>query len=252
MTSDPVEALGGSVQRLRALMESMDGAAIEQVSYADGWTIAQVVSHLGSGAVIMERRLDDTLAGTETPEDFARSVWDRWDAKAPRDQVDDGLLADHRLLDRVRSLSSQQRAGLEFRFGPMTVDHRNLIVLRLNEHAVHTWDVEVAHDPTATIPVEAAAVLVDNLALMVSFAGRPTSERSTVDVRTTAPERTFRLDLGPESVSLTTIDDPIDADLTLPADAFIRLVYGRLDPAHTPTLDTRVDLDSLRRAFPGF
>jgi hypothetical protein len=39
----------------------------------------------------------------------------------------------------------------------------------------------------------------------------------------------------------------------LPAEAFVRLVYGRLDPDHTPPLTSRqVDLDRLRRAFPGF
>ena len=41
--------------------------------------------------------------------------------------------------------------------------------------------------------------------------------------------------------------------LSLPAEAFIRLVYGRLDPDHTPaSVDARgVDLDLLRRTFPG-
>jgi hypothetical protein len=39
----------------------------------------------------------------------------------------------------------------------------------------------------------------------------------------------------------------------LPAEAFIRLLYGRLDPDHTPSSVTTdgADLDVLRRAFPG-
>jgi hypothetical protein len=42
------------------------------------------------------------------------------------------------------------------------------------------------------------------------------------------------------------------ADLRLPAEAFIRLVYGRLDSAHTPPVETAsTDLDELRRLFPG-
>jgi hypothetical protein len=42
------------------------------------------------------------------------------------------------------------------------------------------------------------------------------------------------------------------ASLVLPAEAFIRLVYGRLDPEHTPELAVvGIDLDELRRAFPG-
>jgi hypothetical protein len=41
--------------------------------------------------------------------------------------------------------------------------------------------------------------------------------------------------------------------LDLPAEAFVRLVYGRLDPDHTPdaVTATGVDLDLLRRTFPG-
>ena len=40
---------------------------------------------------------------------------------------------------------------------------------------------------------------------------------------------------------------------TLPAEAFVRLVYGRLDPDHTPSSVSAdgVDLDLLRSAFPG-
>ena len=43
-----------------------------------------------------------------------------------------------------------------------------------------------------------------------------------------------------------------EAELRLPAEALVRLVYGRLDPDHTPALSvTGVDLDDLRRTFPG-
>ena len=46
-------------------------------------------------------------------------------------------------------------------------------------------------------------------------------------------------------------EEPL-AELRLPAEALIRLVYGRLDPAHTPPVETRgVDLDELRPIFPG-
>jgi hypothetical protein len=44
------------------------------------------------------------------------------------------------------------------------------------------------------------------------------------------------------------VDDP---DLVLPAEALIRLVYGRLDPEHTPPVGGTADLDELRRVFPG-
>jgi Mycothiol maleylpyruvate isomerase N-terminal domain len=47
-------------------------------------------------------------------------------------------------------------------------------------------------------------------------------------------------------------DDGGAPDLTLPAEALIRLVYGRLDPDHTPPVEGDLALlDSLRSVFPG-
>ena len=41
-------------------------------------------------------------------------------------------------------------------------------------------------------------------------------------------------------------------DLVLPAEALVRLVYGRLDPAHTPgSITGSARLAALRAAFPG-
>ena len=49
-------------------------------------------------------------------------------------------------------------------------------------------------------------------------------------------------------------DDSYDGSVDLPAEAFLRLVYGRLDPDHTPAVaesGTR-GLADLRAVFPGF
>ena len=42
-----------------------------------------------------------------------------------------------------------------------------------------------------------------------------------------------------------------EPDLELPAEALVRLVYGRLDPDHTPAVRGGADLDVLRGVFPG-
>jgi hypothetical protein len=61
------------------------------------------------------------------------------------------------------------------------------------------------------------------------------------------------LDTG-ESLSLLPWDGEDGlAELRLPAEAVLRLVYGRLDREHTPPADgSAVDLDQLRATFPGF
>jgi hypothetical protein len=45
----------------------------------------------------------------------------------------------------------------------------------------------------------------------------------------------------------------VDAfDLEIPAEAFLRLAYGRLDEEHTPAGIDPTHLAELRRVFPGF
>jgi len=139
--------------------------------------------------------------------------------------------------------------------GPISLDVVAMLGTRLNEHSVHTWDVEVVVDPNATVPVDAASVVIDNLGLIVRFVGKPTGLEHDVKVHTIDPARDFTLTLGPDALSLSPSDDLVPdravPDLELPAEASFRLVYGRLDPDHTPAVRGDADLDELRRAFSG-
>ena len=70
-------------------------------------------------------------------------------------------------------------------------------------------------------------------------------------IHTVDPGRDFTLSLGTEAVALTPSEHTVAPDLELPAEALIRLVYGRLDPAHTPSVAAPAELDVLRRVFTG-
>jgi uncharacterized protein (TIGR03083 family) len=245
-----LDALRSSVQHLHDVVAPLGLRRLEEPAYPQEWTIADVLSHVGSGAVIMQRRLADALAGQPTPDDFAPSTWDEWNAKQPRAKADDALTADRELLGRLDGLTGAERAGFRLAMGPIAVDFDGFVGLRLNEHALHTWDIEVALDPDARVRADAAALVVDNLGLIARYTGKPTGTSGTVTVRTTDPARWFAVDL--DAVSMTALDRGERADLTLPAEALVRLVYGRLDAAHTPRTegDPQV-LEELRRAFPG-
>src|SRR6266404_2449775 len=56
-----IDALRRSHDRLRASVEPLDLGQLEQRSYASEWSIAQVVSHLGSQAEIFGLFLDAGL-----------------------------------------------------------------------------------------------------------------------------------------------------------------------------------------------
>ena len=245
-------ALDSSVQHLRSVVEHLDDAQLDEPAYPAEWTIADVLSHIGSGAVIMQRRLDDILEEDATPDDFAPGVWETWNAKTDRDKADDALEADRDLLERVESLSDEARSILRFSMGPLELLFDGFVGMRLNEHALHTWDIEVTIDPTATVRAESVGHIVDNLELIARFTARPQGSTRTIAVRTDQPRRSFSIELSPDAVTLGPGDQSRQPDLELPAEAFVRLIYGRLDPDHTPnTVRDSGALEELREVFPG-
>lgn len=254
MSEDPIAALRASHERLAAIVAALTPEQVTAPAYPSEWTIAQVLSHLGSGAQIMALAFDAALSGTTAPGREANPpIWDRWNAKAPGDQVRDGIESDRRLVARFESLDADQRSSLRFASFAGEVEADRLAQLRLNEHAVHTWDVAVALDPSATIGAEAVGLVVDNLAMVAAFSAKADGLSTVVQVSTTDPHRDFTLTLGPNVTLQPGRDAAATAELGLPAEAFIRLVYGRLDPEHTPPVTaTGIALDDLRRAFPGF
>jgi hypothetical protein len=182
-------------------------------------------------------------------------VWDQWNAKSPTEQAADAIRADAAFLARLDALTGAERDQWRLNLFGAEQGLADLLRFRLGEHALHTWDVAVALDPRATVAPDATALLVDVLDQFTGRLGKPTGDSLRVDVRTDAPQRRFLLEVGPDSVQLApTGDDSADgtARLHLPAEALLRLVYGRLDAEHTPALEAeQVDLDVLRRVFPG-
>ena len=248
----PLDALASSVAHLRALTEGLDESQYVASAHPTEWTVADTMSHLGSGAIIMKRRFDDTLAGKETPAEFNQSVWDTWNAKTPHAQVTDALVADQALLERILEMTPDERAAFTFNLGPMVLDFTAAIGLRLNEHVLHTWDIEEAFDKSATLQRDAVPFLVDNLELVIKFTSKATGSGDVLRIRTTDPQRELVLTLGKEGVTLEEGEESDDPHhIEMPAEAFVRLLYGRLDAAHTPAAAESEHLENLRIVFPG-
>jgi uncharacterized protein (TIGR03083 family) len=248
----PLDALESSVAYLRNLIEGLDESQYGASAHPSEWTVADTMSHLGSGAVIMKRRIDDTLAKKETPPEFNQSVWDEWNAKTPHAKVTDALLADQSVLERILEMTPEERDSFTFNLGPMVFDFTAAVGLRLNEHVLHTWDVEEAFDKSAALQRDAVPFMVDNLELVIKFTSKTTGTGDVLRIRTTDPQRELVLTLGTEVVTLEegeTSDDP--HHIEMPAESFIRLLYGRLDAAHTPAAAESEHLENLRIVFPG-
>lgn len=252
----PITALRRSHEQLVALTEGFADADVTGPSYASEWTIAQVLSHLGSGAEIGLLSVGAARAGEPPPDQAAyEAVWDRWNAKSPREQAADCPDADRRLVETLEGIGEEEGAALKLTVGPMELDAVGYTRLRLAEHAVHTWDVAVMGDPTATVDAIAVEQLIDLLPMFAGFLGRAVGGPRRVHLTTTGPDRDLLLDIGTDAVRVAPWDDGADQGrVVLSAEAFLRLVYGRLDPDHTPpgVETTGIELDELRPVYPGF
>lgn len=254
-----IAALRATHDDLAGLVPALTDEQLTGPSGATDWTVAQVLSHLGSGAEIGLATLGTALAaGPAAGPGFNQSVWDRWNAMSPGEQATNFLDSDARLVAAFEALTAEQRttAQVDLGFLPEPLPLASYAGMRLNETALHSWDVRVAFDPSAAIPADAAAVLAEHLAgglaFLAGFIGKAGALAGPVVVDIEGSGYGL---VVTDTVALVT--GPADSTATFsgPLEAAIRLVGGRLRPAHTPgtvKVTGAVTLDDLRQVFPGY
>jgi uncharacterized protein (TIGR03083 family) len=258
MSSDPralIAVLRNSHERLAGLVQPLTADQLRAQSYDTEWTIAQVLSHLGSGAEIATLSLAAALGGRGQLDQSAfPAIWDAWNNRAPEMQAADSLTWDGEHIRRLEQLTDAELDSIRLDFFGRELDAAALIRLRLSEHAMHVWDVAVSLDPGAFVAGDAILPVMGQVTQLFQFVAKPAGDSFRVRLRTTEPDGDYLLDVG-ESVTLSGWADgsAVDGEITLPAEALLRLFYGRLDPEHTPQYSAEgIELDRLRAVFPGF
>jgi uncharacterized protein (TIGR03083 family) len=254
-----IAALRATHDGLAGLVPGLTDVQLTGPSGASEWTVAQVLSHIGSGAEISLATLERALAGGPAAEaGFNEGVWDRWNAMSPREQATNVLDHDARLVAAFEALTAEQRADVQVDMGfrPQPLSLASFAGMRLNESGQHSWDVRVAFDPSAAIPADVAAVMAEHLSgdlgFLLGFIGKAdTLDRpAVVDIEGSG----YGLVITDEAALVTEPADPT-ATFTGPLEAAIRLLGGRLRPDTTPEsvkVTGAVTLDDLRRVFPGY
>jgi uncharacterized protein (TIGR03083 family) len=258
MPTDPRALIGvlrNSHQRLAGLVRPLTPDHLRAQSYDPEWTIAQVLSHLGSGAEIATLSLAAALDGRGQLDQGAfPAIWDAWNNRTPEMQAADCLTWDGEHVSRLEQLTGAELDSIGLDFFGRQLDAAGLVRLRLSEHAIHVWDVAVSIDPGATVAEDAVLPVMEQIAQLFQFVAKPAGDSFRVRLRTAAPGGDYLLDVG-ETVTLADWAEGCDADgeIRLPAEALLRLFYGRLDPEHTPHYSAAgIDLDRVRAVFPGF
>jgi uncharacterized protein (TIGR03083 family) len=259
MESDPrrwISVLRTSNDRLASLVTPLTTAQLNGPSYDREWSIAQVLSHLGSQTEIFSIFLDAAFEGRDPPGSEAfQPIWDAWNTRSADAQAADNIQDNEAFVGRLEALSDEQLANLHASLFGMEFDAVGVFRMKLGEHAVHSWDVAVAVDPSAEVAADAVNLLIDGLGEVTARLPKPDVAPIRLRVRTAEPDRDLLLIVADKVTLEDWAGQDTDAVVSLPAAAFLRLVYGRLDEAHTPAVE--VDgpagtLDDLRRVFPGF
>ena len=225
-------------------------------SGAEEWTVATTLSHMGSGSEInryvLLRAIGDAV---DAPDNQA--VWDRWNA-LPSGRAGGRRSSQHSdaIVATLEGLTEEQRIGtmVDLGFMPQPVPLGTVLGMRINEMALHGWDVEVGARPGRP---------------GLRGGGRPgrraLREHDGVPARLHGQARAARRP-GSRSATYTLVVD----------DQGIRVAEGVTDPSATfdgpveaasgcspagsrpstrpagVTVSGNVTLDELRAAFPGY
>ncbi|MCW2849677.1 MAG: hypothetical protein JWR90_3651 [Marmoricola sp.] len=253
-----------SIAALRANHDELEGVVtgltpdqLTGPSGASEWTIADTLSHLGSGAEITLATLSASLSDGDAEKPDNQSIWDRWNAASPEEQASWFLEHDARLVAFTEGISAEQResAGIDMGFLPEPVSLDVALGMRLNEVAAHAWDVRVGLDPSAALRAGSAELLAEHfaggLAFLLGFSTKPDqlSQQAVValDGYELAIDESVRVVPGQAEGETATFSGPLESA--------IRLLSGRLKPEYTPAgveVTGNVTLDDLRRVFPGY
>jgi putative sterol carrier protein len=105
---------------------------------------------------------------------------------------------------------------------------------------------------------DAPPLLLEHMAFMLGWLAKPAAlggRAVALRIDLSDLDRSFGLAVDGGGASLGDVPAQPDGVVALPAEAWVRLVTGRLDAAHTPAsvaVSGDVPLETLRQVFPGF
>src|SRR3954469_15600188 len=99
LASRTIAALRGEHDALASTVPALTAEQLTGPSGASDWTVADVLSHLGSGAEITLAGFRAALGEADEPgPGFNEGVWDRWNALSPQDQAAGWIESDNALV----------------------------------------------------------------------------------------------------------------------------------------------------------
>src|SRR5579875_439706 len=197
---DQLTLLRRGHDRLFELVVALTPDELSRQSYCRDWCVADVLSHLGSGAEIFK---ESALAGMErrpaVEKEEMEAIWRRWDALSPVEKAERSARCDDDFLVTLEELDEESLEAVVFVFPDgRRAGAKEALALRLTETTIHSWDVEVTFEPSARLRPEAVGLLLDRLATSAPRWGEAAGWDGppAVVISTSEPARQFLLSVG--------------------------------------------------------
>jgi uncharacterized protein (TIGR03083 family) len=231
------EAVRAEAARLAADWRARDVAAWEAPSACTGWKVRDVAAHVGDGA---ERAVEVARAAIDGAPVPQYGSAERRQRHARFRELDGAELAARLEADLGRvfqMVEGADEAALRDTIVPLAGGAHTLAQFaeqRLNEVALHAWDVRAPSDPAAALPADAAALLLDFTVWRVPRLASPAEARGYAAVYGFELEGPgggpIALAVRADGATATrAAPSGTDITLTMPVEAWIRLLWGRLD-----------------------
>ncbi len=229
MTFDAIrQAERSEIDRLGAHLAQLDPDGWIEQSYCLEWRIYQVVSHISSGARIFLGSLANWFdRGPAMGSEQMQAIWAKFNSLLPDQMLEEFQAATTDYFARLEALPAE--AGLQEVAGFLgKVPAEDMLALRLQEVALHTWDVLVARDRAARIPEDVAELIVP--AQMRIRGLRPSTALQGKRVRLETPDGIWRqlIDFrGERPVIEESGSGDSDIQVEAPLEEMCRLLGGR-------------------------
>ena len=226
------------LQTLGAELGALDAAGWGAPSWCDGWAVQDVAAHMAESNDRFFQIVSAALQNGPVPEFTPASRAERQAAvkarggKAIVTQLQERGYATFDLLEGA----SGEALGRTVTVPAGTLSLAQIAPQRLSECTLHSWDIRYGRDAAATLDAAAVPLLLDGI---IAAAPRLASKGAAM-----AQQAVYRIELtgsGAGDVTLAIGDGALKANrgapaesvvtLRMPAEAFIRLVWGRLDLA---------------------
>lgn len=250
-TSDPqglIDVINSGSRRLGDYLSGLDPHAWSQDSACEGWRVGEVVAHLTAGGEAWSGSLTRALAGDADPpagqsflpqgelgsQVIGQAAVDRY-RESGTELLREYLAASERLAQVLATLGDGDwDRPCYHRRGPMPV--RDFVGVRLQEVALHSWDIRAGADPAAEMWEEPLPRLVSILPrwLRIAFRrrlGLPAPARFRFDVSGPAPVN-HDVVVNDDGFQVEPAGDAqADAVFRCSSGDYVLLIYGRLSVA---------------------